>query len=295
MSVDKYKLLYNSGTTYNIPLYLNASADELGVMVGFDGDIEQVEQLVNFTYTQTGNTITVTNSVKTDKLRDIVNQTYMIDFGDGSISGITADNSSLIYTYMSSGTYDVKIKFSSPWEEKETIKKITVPEDLSMPNPLGTFSGVTLPSGVTQDYLYDYDYTSGYTGYTEFKYIAFGKSKIDETYNYGSSEFTGETGVDNNGNYSGYTIDNFYYRDYEDGYTMVTGTTSGFTKEEVFNTVLTRNEHFIGFVDEPTIYSDIFIERGRLGVMEKNFRLSEVDSIGELNVYGNKFFNITKQ
>ena len=72
MKRDRYQLLYVSGATYNIPLFLESSVDEMGVMVGFDGDIEQVEQLVNFTYSQTGNTITVANSVNPLRLRKIL-------------------------------------------------------------------------------------------------------------------------------------------------------------------------------------------------------------------------------
>lgn len=95
--------------------------------------------------------------------------------------------------------------------------------------------------------------------------------------------------------YSAYTIDGLYYRDYEDGVTMITGTTCDFEKEEVFNAMLTRNEHFLGFIDEPLIYSDIFVDRAKQSVMEKTHRLSEVDNVGELGIYGNGFFEIRKQ
>ncbi len=67
------------------------------------------------------------------------------------------------------------------------------------------------------------------------------------------------------------------------------------TKEEVINNVITRNEHFIGFIDDPSVYSDIFVERGRQGIMEQNLRLGEIDSILELDVYGNGFFKVRKQ
>jgi hypothetical protein len=83
--------------------------------------------------------------------------------------------------------------------------------------------------------------------------------------------------------------------DYPNGYTMITGTTVGVPKEEVFNKMITRNEHFLGFIDEPTIYSDIFIERGKQSVMEKNLRLSEINNVGELEIYQNGFFSIKKQ
>lgn len=76
---------------------------------------------------------------------------------------------------------------------------------------------------------------------------------------------------------------------------MITGRTDNVTKEEFFEKRLTRNEHFIGFIDEPTIYSDIFVERGKQGVMEKNLRLSEINNIGEIELYGNGYFNVRKQ
>ena len=85
------------------------------------------------------------------------------------------------------------------------------------------------------------------------------------------------------------------YYDRSDGYTEISGHTSGFTKTEVINKMLTRNEHFLGFVEQPTVYSDVFVERGKQGVMENNLRLGEIDNMGELNVYGNKFFTIKKQ
>lgn len=301
MRRDRYQILHASGTTFNIPLFLEAEVDEMGVMVGFDGDIEQIEQLVNFTYTQTGNTITVVNSANPYKLRKIIEQTFMIYFGDAYSDMLSIGDVPLEHTYSADGVYDLSIVFSSPWSRKVVTKKITIPEDIIIENPLGTFTGVTIPAydnltGQTQDYLNDLDYTSGNTGYTTFTYMAFGKSKIDQKKKYGSSGYDGIiTGTDDNGAYSGYTIDGFYYRDYADGYTMITGSTNAYTIEEVFNSMLTRNEHFIGFVDEPTIYSDIFIERGKLGVMEQNFRLTEVDNIGELTTYGNGFFNIRKQ
>ena len=51
----------------------------------------------------------------------------------------------------------------------------------------------------------------------------------------------------------------------------------------------------IGFIDDPQIYSDIFVERGKLGVLENNLRLCEITSTGELDVYGGGFFKINKQ
>ena len=182
----------------------------------------------------------------------------------------------------------------------------------------GSYSGTT---GVSQNYLYDYDsgYYSGttngikptypYTGYTTtgFTYLGIGGSKLSELKKYGATGYTQTLtsgSITGGTTWTGYTFEythnttgstSLQYRDYSDGYTMITGNTTGFTKEEVINYTLTRNEHFLGFVEQPTVYSDIFVERGKLGVMERNFRLSEIDSMGELSIYGNGYFKVRKQ
>lgn len=152
----------------------------------------------------------------------------------------------------------------------------------------------------TQGYENDLDYTAYtgntelYTGFTGITYYnAIGLSKLSEYQKYGGGGYT--IPLDIVDDITGYTIDNIYYRDYPEGYTVLTGNTVGFTKEEIIFEVLSRNEHFLGFVEEPTIYSDVFVERGKQGVMEMNLRLGEVENMGELSVYGNGYFKVKKQ
>lgn len=151
-------------------------------------------------------------------------------------------------------------------------------------------------SGITQNYLNDFDYTP-HTGTTTFTgttyFTAIGQSKISELKKYGSNDYSGVT-INIDGT-SGYTIDNITYLDHPDGHTIYTGNTSGFTQESIINNVLTRNEHFLGFVEQPRVYSDIFVERGKQGVMEVNLRLGEIDNMGELSVYGNGYYKVKKQ
>lgn len=169
----------------------------------------------------------------------------------------------------------------------------------------------TTPTTVTQNYNNDFDsnvYTGATTGYTGMTYYAIGGSRLEEKRKYGATPFIYgtdyTTGVsDANVTYSAYTFtytftggtsQTLHYYDFADGYTMITGMTTGFTQEAVFNAVLTRNEHFLGFAEQPRVYSDIFVERGKQGVMENNFRLGEISNTGELEYYGNKYFNIKK-
>ena len=305
----EHKILKSNDYTgsYQIPLFLDSSVDEMGVMVSFDGDMEQIEQLCNFTYKQSGSTITIYNSVNPDKLRKITEQTFTINWGDGTTSGLTVNSGivgsnlpSVVKTYTGSTQYTITISSSTPWSTEVLKKTITVPQNITVTNPLGTFTGMTIPAytnitGQTQDYLNDLEYTNN-TGYTTFTYMAIGGSRIGELRQYGTTVFTGLTSGSFSGSlFTGYTIDNLSYRDFEDGYTMITGNTTGYTKEEVFNKVITRNEHFLGFIDDPQVYSDIFVERGKQGVMENNLRLGEIDNMDELEIYGNGYFKVRKQ
>ncbi len=304
----EHKILKSNDYTgsYQIPVFLDSSVDEMGVMVSFDGDMEQIEQLCNFTYKQSGSTITVYNSVNPDKLRKITEQTFTINWGDGTTSGLTVNSGivgsnlpSVSKTYTGSTEYTITISSSTPWSTDVIKKTITVPQNITVTNPLGTLTGITIPyttlTGRSINYLNDLEYTNT-TGHTTFTYMAIGGSRIGELRQYGTTVFSGvTTGTTDNVTWSGYTIDGLYYRDRSDGYTMITGNTTGYTKEEVFNQVITRNEHFLGFIDDPQVYSDIFVERGKLGVMEYNLRLGEIDNMGELEIYGNGYFKVRKQ
>ena len=147
-------------------------------------------------------------------------------------------------------------------------------------------------------------YFTTYSGYTGFTFLGIGASRISEKKKYGGGliENLPSGSVDGIG-WTGYSfnvtgsIDNvrLYYQDRSDGITMITGETTNVTQESIIDFMLTRNEHFLGFVEEPRIYSDVFVERGKQGVMERNLRLGEIDNVGELNIYGNGFFKIKKQ
>ena len=303
----KYEILKNSLNGYNLPIMLESSVDEMGVMVGFDGGVEQIDQLVNFSYTQSGNNVTIYGTTNPDKLRSLIGLSFNVYWGDKTTGVLNVNDGivntnlpSITHTYLENSKYIITVKLETPWTTNVVNKIITVPSNITINNPLGTFTGLTIPSysnltGQTQNYLNNLDYTNN-TGNTSFSYIAIGKSRISEKKLYGSNNYNGvTTGTDSLGVFSGYTIDNLTFMDYPNGYTMITGTTVGTSKEEVFNRLITRNEHFLGFIDEPTIYSDIFIERGKQNVMEKNLRLCEIDNVGEIDLYQNGFFSVKKQ
>ena len=304
----KHQILRPStGLTFNLPIFLESSADEMGVMVPFDGDIEQVEQFCNFTYKGNGNVITVYNTTNTNKLKDLVNAIFRISWGDGTSNTLampTVYDTNLPYvshTYSSSGVKTIEVTVDSPWRVNKVKKQVTVPftGSYGIPTDLGTLS-FTVPyseptTGQTQNYLQNYTTLTGQTENTPngFKFMAIGKSRIDEVRKYGSVD--AYSGITITTNYTGYTINELYYMDYPDGFTHITGTTASYQNEEVYQGMVTRNEHLLGFIDEPQIFSDIFVERGKQGIMERNLRLGEMDSVGEISVYGSGYFNVKKQ
>lgn len=312
MKKDRYEILSGStsGITYQIPIFLECSADEMGIMVGFDGTVEQIEQFCNFTYAGIGgNSIRVYNTVNTNKLKTLVDSVFSISWGDGTsgdtISMPTVYDVNLPYAdhlYTGSGTYDIEITVNSPWKVEKLKRGIYLPiTGSTFPTDLGTLL-FTIPYSDPllagfQNYLEDYTTLTGNTDESTISFLALGKSRIDEFKKYGRSFIYSEltTGSTEAGDYTGYTIDGLFYMDYADGYTHITGLTSNYPNEELYQGMITRNEHLIGFLDEPQIYSDIFVERGKQGVMERNLRLGEIDSTGELDIYGSGYFKVKKQ
>lgn len=305
MKPIKYEILKKPNNNLTIPLFLDSTVDEMGVMVGFDGNIEQIEQLVNFTYSGVTNTkqVHIFSSVNPDKLRKIVEQEYEVNWGDNTPTETLMVNQGINETQLPTLTHTyssnilestITIKLISPWTTQFVSKNLTLPfkDPNNITNPLGTFTGTTIPL----DYLSDLEYVDEPQETATIKFMGIGQSRIEELRKYGQDIYDGvTTGTTDNMSWSGYTIDNLYYRDFEDGYTMISGSTSDYTREEVVNHMITRNEHFLGFIDEPIIFSDVFVERGKQGVMEKNLRLSEIDNVGEMDIYGNGYFNVKKQ
>lgn len=290
--------------TYQLPVFLEQVVDEMGIMVGFDGEIEQVEQFCNFTYEGDGNILTLYNSINTNKLKAIISSVVTVSWGDGTSDSLemptvyNVELPHLHHAYAAYGSYDVEVTINSPWRVDKIKRTIEVP---FAPNEFPSDFGILTftvpysnpPISQTQQYLEDYRLLTGGTNYTEISFLAVGKSRIDEFKKYGTSyEFDNLTIT---ADYTGYTIDDLFYMDFPDGYTYITGDTASYAKEEVYNGMITRDEHLIGFIDPPQIYSDVFIERGKQGVMERNLRLGEIDNVGELGIYGSGFFNVKKE
>ena len=306
MEKNRYRILLSkTGLTFNLPVFLEDYGEQMGVMVGFDGNVAQIEETSNFTYSGNSYAITVYNTVNTNKFSFLVDSVFTIYWGDGTSSvlpmtGINSENiSSTSHTYTSGGSKTIRVTIDSPWTVTELQKTVVVPfvKSFGFPTDLGTLTFTVPysdpPETAEQTYLQDYTTLTGNTPGTLIGFQAVGKSRVDEFKLYGTGNtYSGITIVSG---YTGYTIDGLTYVDTPDGSTIISGNTAQYYDDDVYNGMITRNEHFIGFVVEPDIFSDVFVERGQQGVMEKNLRLSEIDNMGELEIYGNGYFNVRKQ
>ena len=316
---EKNNLHYNVNSknfeTFNLPIILDNTINDLGVMVEFDGDISQIEQKCNFTHTGSGKVITLYNTVNTNQLPALISSVFTIFWGDGTNNTLAmpyigdANLPYISHTYTSNGLYTIKVTVDSPWGVDAINKEITIPipTGYTLPIDFGVLT-FTVPYSnpeliTTQQYLEDYSTTTGKTNPAVISFIGVGKSRLIEKRLYGTKNKY--TGVDITPTYTGYSLNGLYYMDYPKsvdyprGYTHITGTTSGdtisFFDDEIYNGMITRNEFFLGFTTDPLIYSDILVDRGKIGVIERNFRLAEIDNVGELEVYGNGYFIIRKQ
>ena len=146
----------NAYDNHNLPIFLTSTVDEMGVMVGFDGDIQQVEELVNFSYLGNTNTnqITVFSTTNPSVLRKITEQEFTLDWGDGDPSetlsvnkGVEGENlPSLSHTYGSNGEYEITLSLLSPWTSQKLKKKVTVPFSgfTSITGDMGTYTTIIL-------------------------------------------------------------------------------------------------------------------------------------------------------
>lgn len=295
--MDKYQLLIN--TNFQIPISLENNIYEMGFMSEFDGNIIEYNNVYNFSYIVNRKVVTI---YLTGKYEILLNQNFIINWGDKTKSELNFnmnDNklNSISHTYNDGNDYTVSIEFITPWNKNIISKTIKVPNELEIPNPLGTISGIKIPyseiENQSQNYINNLDVSPiEYSGVT---YMVMTESRIKEKKLYGIDKYSGITLYnDQNIIYTGYTIDDIVYRDYNEGFTIMIVKTNNYTREEIIEKSLTRNELFIGFIDEPTIYSDIFVERGKNSITELNYKLSQIDNLGNLT-NNNSFFTVYQQ
>ncbi len=330
-----YLLTGNTGGTslltgLSVNFMFTESTVDLGYYSPTDGMILQKDVLNNFIATaNTLNPYTYvfynTSDLEFIKFLQLV--TYTIDWGDGSqqqpILGITP----ITHTYPSnSNNYIIKLIANSPWGITIVEKPITVPyTNVIITNPQGNF--VFYPAGgswsatpINYDFIFDFDSSTNINDYytfnstsVPFPITGVTESSINDLTQYGPKvnlaegkfklgiQVTGQTeaigtyfGPDITNTYTAYTINGVIYYDYED-FTIYITDSSGYIPGELILTAITKNEALLNVIDQPEIFSSVFIERGKNSPLENVMRLGEVDNNGDLEKYGYKYFIIEKE
>lgn len=280
--MDNYTFL-KTNQNLQIPIMLESYIDDMGVMVEFDKLITEVDNIFNFSYIIKNNVLKL---YITGKYKVLINNIIKINWGDGVIVDFEINNSTInnaiIEHKYNDGIYNLSITLSTPWNNSIITKQITIPNNFQTTNILGTISGITIPytdiENVEQNYLFNENVLNNEV----ISYMVLTNSRINELKLYGENNFSNVTIVDN---VSGYTIDNISYKDFPDGLTIMEISNVGFTREEIIENAITRNENFIGFIDTPQVFSDVFIERGKTSITENNFKLTEINDINKLTDY----------
>jgi hypothetical protein len=297
----QYHIARKSGSTSNILIYLEKDLDDMGYYSTTDGEIYQEKSRCNFTYEIFGTTVKVFNSVDKSVLVELGGLQYTIEWGDGQSQSILIEET-LFHTYSSAGEYAVSLKLSTPWTEVIT-KQLNVGGNSIITNSLGTLSikipytditfeqnFITLDDAVCQEYEPDDVLISGFT-----------TSRLTELLKYGQN--TATEGLDSEGNgvliggitdsYTAYTINKVFYSDFSDGLTYF-HVNVGDNPLQLLCQLIVKEDVMMGVVQDIEVQSDLYVERGTVSVFESNLRLCDLGSVGEIDVYGNKYFTVKK-
>ena len=68
----------------------------------------------------------------------------------------------------------------------------------------------------------------------------------------------------------------------------------GWNQTNTSLSALTKEEYLFGIISPPEVQSDVFIDRGITTVMDIHLKMSEIKNLGQLERYGNGFYNLRK-
>jgi hypothetical protein len=96
--------------------------------------------------------------------------------------------------------------------------------------------------------------------------------------------------------YSGLTrpVSSSVFGNYNIAVTEIYYKGQGFNNTNTTLSATTKEEYLFGITTTPTVFSDVFIERGRNTVLQSHMQLSEIVNMDDLINYGNGFYKIQK-
>ena len=112
---------------YQLPIYLDAKAKELGGMMPFDGKVYQTAEpnvTANFLYSTSIDGLTIYNTTDYSQLKNnaFPEVVYTVNWGNGDLSNVSANGSVTYSGYSVSGIYQIKITLDAPWIQETTTK-----------------------------------------------------------------------------------------------------------------------------------------------------------------------------
>lgn len=312
-------------TGLTIPILFTQNATEFGYYSVFDGAISQADVVKNFVFsanTSSPNTYYFYNTSEINYKNFLELSNMYVDWGDGSPQQIvtTMSPAYLNHTYALNGTYTVKLIQNNPWGINTVKKTVTVPyTGTTITNPKGTayFTsnvGNWSATPISYDFIFSGDSTNDIASQVSSAYVStpftvsgYTNSRINDLKLYGAIPFqVGVLKYDSNGQpygsvtsitgeLTGYTINNINYVDFIDGTTIYFANSSGLTSDWLDSDPIVKDEALLNIIFSPEVQSNIYIERGKVSVLEKIERLGEVDNIGDMTNYGYGYFNFSKQ
>lgn len=75
-------------------------------------------------------------------------------------------------------------------------------------------------------------------------------------------------------------------------YTEMHFNSEGFNETNSHLSATTKEEYLFGITSEPTVFNDLFIDRGRATVLQSHMQLGEIKNMSDLINYGNGFYNL---
>jgi hypothetical protein len=320
-------------TGLTIPILFTQNTNDIGYYSVFDGAILQKDVVTNFLFSAvTGansSTYYVYNTSDVQYLKFLKDSLFRIDWGDGSqIQTVTNFAPNYIpHTYPTQpDTYTITMSGFTNFGVTIVQKTIQVPfTGVQIGNPNGTvyfvaqggsWSGIP----ISYDYIFSGDSNTNLedhisSNYTTLPILVTGQttSTLNDLsqytgnaskggYNFKLNQLVTTTGGVK-GIYLGqtddglgikYNINGIDYYDYQNNFSYYVAQSSGLTEDWLVSSGLTKDDTYLNVVDQATIFSNVYIERGKYSAFERVRRLGEVSTIGGLVSYGYKFFNVDK-
>jgi len=308
----------------SIPILLEQNYEDLGYYSPWDGEISQLNEEVNFTFTFNENDpyeITIYNTSSNIKTY-LKGTRYRIDWGDNTpIEDVNVYiPESVNHTYTNVGQpkiFNIVFYGTTSLGEFSITKSVAVPNNpnITINNPFGqvTFignNGSWNNTPTRQDYITYYDANNTVESQASYNYVTvpfvvsgFTSSRLEELKVYGINPLINDLNitlkdgtigrvVSQSPEFTAYTINEQNYFDFSNGSSVFVVTSYGLLENMMTATTITKMEYLMNVIEQPEIQSNVFIERGKNSGMENFRRIGEVGNTGSLNNYGYKFFDV---